>query len=186
MAASISTEEIDALVKLDGQDGIDVFFYGVRPIKLPPGDLPADWKERPAYRIIADQLNLINHAKQHSKGTEWISTIFKEIGLGCTNDRQIMFSTKCPTFRTYLEELATQMLDMGAFQFIAPETPTAESYGPVTITVRVKFSALASALTTDAELLLIDETLRPLLIQIKELETLIKDLPAVMDLGIKI
>ena len=169
---ALSTEDVDALIKLDGQEGTDVFFYGVRPIKLPPGDLPADWKERPAYRAIADQLNLINHASQHKKEAGWIDTIFKEIGLGCTSDRQIMFSTKCPTFRTYLEELALQMLDMGAFQFIAPETPTAESYGSVAITITAKFSAL----TADAELLQADESLRPLLVQIRDLETFIKSL----------
>jgi len=174
---ALSTDDVDALIQLDGQEGTDVFFYGVRPIKLPPGDLPADWKERPAYRTIADQLNLINHAsKYHTDKPDWIPTIFKEIGLGCTNDRQIMFSTKCPTFRTYLEELALQMLDMGAFQIVAPEIPTAESYGPVTITVTVKFSALTSALTTDTELLQADDTLRPLLVQIKDLETFLKSL----------
>jgi hypothetical protein len=173
---ALSTDDVDALIQLDGQEGTDVFFYGVRPIKLPPGELPTDWKERPAYRAIADQLNLINHASQHGKEAGWIDAIFKEIGLGCTSDPKIMFSTKCPKFRTYLEELALGMLEMGAFQFIAPETPTAESYGSVAITITAKFSALTSALLADAEILQADESLRPLLVQIKDLETLIKSL----------
>jgi hypothetical protein len=184
------TDDIDALVALDQQQGKDVWFFGLKPLKLPEEELPNDWKERPTYRKIADQLNLINYAKEKIKnlkeGDTWIRTIFKEINDGCTSDRQIMYSTKCPTFRTYLEELSTQALNMSAFQFSSPETPTAESYGDVTFTLTIKLSDLTSALTTDAEIIAADPGLRPILQQMKELDSLMKGLTGITGTPISI
>ena len=143
---ALASDEIETLVQLDEQDGQDIWFFGQRPLKLPRNDLPSDWKMRPPYRQVSDQLNLINYAKQTNKGDDWIKAIFKEINMGCTSDRRIMYSTKCPTFRTYLEEMATYRIDgLGDFTLIAPETPDAESYGDVTITLLIDLSSLKNA-----------------------------------------
>ena len=168
--ADPSTDDIEALIALDQQQGKDVWFFGLNPLKLPEEELPNDWKERPLYRKIADQLNLINYAAQTNQPAAWIPTIFKEINNGCTSDRQIMYSTKCPTFRTYLEELSARVLDMSAFQFSPPETPDSESYGDVTITLTIKLSALTGALEEDADMLSTPEELKPIKEAMKQIK----------------
>ena len=173
---ALANDEIDALVKLDEEPGTKFFLYGIKPLTLPSEGLPADWKERPLYRNIENQLQLIQYAKQHNKDDAWIKSIFTDIANGCTSDRKIMYSTKCPTFRDYLENRMAQILDMGAFQFSSSETPDSESYGDVTITVTVKLSALTNALVADAEILAADPGLRPILQQLKELEDFVKSL----------
>jgi hypothetical protein len=176
---ALANDEIEALVQLDDQEGQDIWFFGQRPLKLPTGAVPKDWRERPIYRKISDQLNLINYAKQASKGDDWINTIFDEVNKGCTSDRRIMFSTKCPTFRTYLEQMTTYSLgNMGDFKFTAPETPDAESYGNVTLTLLVDLSSLTRALEDDADIAAAPEELKPIKKAMQQIQDRLKALTA--------
>ena len=69
----------------------------------------------------------------------------------CFNDRNIMYSTTCPTLRNYLYEMSIASLT-GDFTMQPPDVATNEKYGIVTILLLITLDTLASALDNNPAL----------------------------------